>query len=388
MYQHPKHTGIDVRHRATCSTKRGGERCTCSPIYQASVWFAREGKRRKKHFSKLAEAKAWRQDASAAIRAGTLAPPKRTTLDEAAAKWLEGIEAGTITSKSRRPFKPSTVRGYRRSLEQQILPAIGNRRLADLTRQDIQGLADKWLEDGLSASAIGNRLDPLRSIYRRAIKRGEVVVNPTASLDLEAAGTRKAIRIATPVEAHGLLAALPADDRALWATAFYAGLRRGELLALRWSDIDLARSEIRVSRSWDQKAGPIDPKSETSSRTVPLLAVLRDYLDQHKLATGRDGEDLAFGRTATEPPVPSTVRIRALKSWEAAGIESVVGLHDARHTFASTLIDAGTNPKAIQDYMGHSTIQMTFDRYGHLMPGRRDETRKQMDAYLESALSS
>ena len=170
----------------------------------------------------------------------------------------------------------------------------------------------------------------------------------------------------------------------MWGTAFYAGLRRGELLAIRWSEIDLGRSELHVRRSWDQYSGVIDTKSDTSERTVPILGVLRSHLAQHKLATGGRDNDVAFGRTHDLPFVPSTVRSRALRAWKAVGLAPIT-LHEARHTFASLLIDSGANPKAVQEYMGHSTITETFDRYGHLMPGSRNEVRARMDAYLDSA---
>lgn len=158
------------------------------------------------------------------------------------------------------------------------------------------------------------------------------------------------------------------------------------LRGLRWKDVDLAKSEIRVVSSWDAVEGPIDPKSDTSARTIPLLAVLRDYLDEHKMSTGRDGEDLAFGREADRPFIPSTIRNRARTAWREAGCDPIT-LHECRHTFASLLIDAGANPKAVQEFMGHSTITMTFDQYGHLMPGSRVEVRDKVDAYLERAAS-
>jgi integrase len=102
-------------------------------------------------------------------------------------------------------------------------------------------------------------------------QRELVAVNPTTGMQLPAS-RRGRDRIVDPAEAARLLAALPAAERALWATALYAGLRRGELMALRWQDVDLGRSEIRVERSWDQAAGPVEPKSEQSVRTLPLLA--------------------------------------------------------------------------------------------------------------------
>jgi integrase len=167
----------------------------------------------------------------------------------------------------------------------------------------------------------------------------------------------------------------------------YAGLRRGELRALQVRDIDLGQSEVHVERSWDEVAGAIEPKSDAGRRIVPLLAVLRDYLDEHVLRAGRDGGELVFGRTPSKPFVASTMNSRAKRAWKAAKL-SPIGLHECRHTFASLLIDSGVNAKAIQEFMGHATIQMTFDRYGHLMPGSRQEARDRMDAYLGGVLAT
>jgi integrase len=271
-------------------------------------------------------------------------------------------------------------------LDGYVLPALGDFRLSELRRRDVQDLADGLLADGLSASSVRNTLDPLRAIYRRAMQREQVAVNPTSDLELPSS-QRQPVRIATPAEAEALLSALPSDQRATWATAFYSGLRRGELQALRCEAIDLGASTIRVAGSWDQYAGAIDPKSQTSTRTVPLLAVLRDYLDEHLLASGRSGSDLALGRTALDPFVPSTLRSRADRAWEAAGCERIT-LHGCRHTFASLLIASGENPKAVQEFMGHSTITVTFDLYGHLFDGSRDEARTRVDAYLDRELAA
>src|SRR5205807_2695119 len=109
---------------------------------------------------------------------------------------------------------------------------------------------DALTAQGLNASTIGTTLNLLRNIYRRALQRGEVAVNPTTGLEMPAVrGGRD--RIASPDEAARLLAALPAADRPLWSTAMYGGLRRGELMALRVEDVDLAAGKIRVERGWD-----------------------------------------------------------------------------------------------------------------------------------------
>lgn len=391
-------TGIRKLHSKGCRSKAAG-RCNCGAGYEASIYLAREGRKIRRTFGRESEAKAWRADAQAEANAGKLRTPTRLTIRDAAWLWLEGADQGAIRDRSGRPYKPSTLRGYRQALRLRVLPEFGAVRLNEVRRGDVQGLIDRMLGDGLAAGTVRNTLNPLQAIYRHAVRRDLVSVNPTRDLDLPAARGRRE-RIASAAEASVLLAALPAAERAVWATAFYAGLRRGELRALRWSDVDLGRSEIRVQRSWDECEGSLDPKSATSSRTVPILAVLRDYLDAHKIATGREGSDLVFGRTAREAFVASTIDNRAKRAWEGANeaqreaaeeekrepsLLERITLHECRHTFASLLIDANVNAKAIQTFMGHATIEMTFDQYGHLIPGSRDQARELVDSYLDAA---
>ena len=149
--------------------------------------------------------------------------------------------------------------------------------------------------------------------------------------------------------------------------------------------------------------GAIDAKTKAGRRTVPIVEALAPELAQHKLRTGRDGSQLVFGPDGTRPFEPSTVRRRALTAWgwreqrnpnpdgarpryllveRQPDALSPIGLHEARHTFASTLIAAGVNAKAICEAMGHASVTMTFDAYGHLMPGGRDDARARVDAYL------
>jgi integrase len=162
----------------------------------------------------------------------------------------------------------------------------------------------------------------------------------------------------------------------------YGGLRRGELMALRIEDVDLGAGLIHVRRGWDVVEGEIATKSG-KDRRVPIAAVLRDYLDEQLLGLGwREG--LVFGATATSPFTLSPTARRAQKAWEAAKLAKIT-LHECRHTFASLMIAAGVNAKALSTYMGHSTISITLDRYGHLMPGNEVEAAGLLDDYLARA---
>jgi integrase len=376
--------GIRPRHGKLCPSRSGGS-CRCRPTYQANVWSAREGKRRFKTFATLAEAKAWRAEAQVALRSGMMRAGSSVTLHEAAEAWLEGVKSGAIRNRSGHAYKPSAIRGYKTALLTRVLPALGGLRLSEIRRVDLQDFADRLCADGLDPSTVRNALMPLRAIFRRAVARGEVAVNPTSGLELPAMeGARD--RIASPGEAADLLAALPEPDRALWATAMYAGLRRGELLALRWEDVDLAGGVIHVERSWDAKEGAVGPKSRAGRRTVPIPAALRDHLVEHKLRSGRH-VGLVFGTSYAQPFTPSNVRKRANAAWIRAGFEPI-GLHECRHTFASLMIAAGVNAKSLSAYMGHSSVTITLDRYGHLMPGNESEAASLLDAYLARAVAS
>jgi len=376
--------GIRVRHGKLCPSRSGGA-CRCRPTYQASVWSAREGKRLFKTFATLAEAKAWRTEAQVALRRGTIRAGSSRTLRAAAEAWLEGVKSGAIRNRSGHRYKPSAIRGYETALVTRVLPELGGLRFSEVRRVDLQDFADRLCADGLDPSTVRNTLMPLRAIFRRAVARGEVAVNPTSGLELPAMeGVRD--RIASPTEAAELLAALPERDRAIWATAMYAGLRRGELLALRWEDVDLAAGVIHVERSWDAKEGVVGPKSRAGWRTVPIPAVLRDYLVEHKLRSGRH-VGLVFGTSYAQPFTPSNVRKRANAAWARAGLEPI-GLHECRHTFASLMIAAGVNAKSLSAYMGHSSVTITLDRYGHLMPGNETEAASLLDGYLARAVAS
>ena len=372
-------TGIRKLHSKGCRTREGG-RCNCNGGYEASVYLAREGTKLRKTFKAEAEARSWRGDALAAASRGALRSPTRTTLRQAWDAWYAGAKAGTIRNRSGDPFKPSALRAYEGAMRREVLDALGAIRLSELQRADLQEFADRLLARGLSPSAVQVTLLPIRAIVRRAIARDELAVNPCAGLQLPAIrGSRE--RYASPEEAEALIAAVPENDRAIWATAMYAGLRLGELRALRVEDVDLATGVIRVERGWDPSEGAIELKSRAGRRKVPIAAVLRDYLIDYLADCGRQGSELIFGRTAELPFVPNRVQGRADEAWKDAELDRLTP-HEGRHTFASLMIAAGVNAKALSTFMGHANISITLDRYGHLMPGSEAEAAGLLDTYL------
>jgi integrase len=421
-----KPTGIRARHARTCRSKGGG-RCNCDPSYEAWVWSPRDQRKIRKTFATEAAARRWRSDAFSAVSRGGMRASTPTTVREAGIAYIAGMRDGTIRNRSGEPYKPSVIRGYERALEQRIYREFGPVKLSELNGGTLQAYVDRLVAEGMDPSTIRGTLMPLRAICRRACRPGgEVLVNPTRGLEIPASRGKRD-RIATPEEAARLIELLPRLlDRTLWAVAFYAGLRVGELLALRWRDIDLAAGLIRVREAYDAKEHAfIAPKSKAGVRNVPIAAMLRDYLVTWKHVAGGDPDALAFGRTAEEPFNYSALCARASRAWRAVdartceamrrdgkpcGIALTGGrrycglhrdqapadldetptvqpilLHEARHTFASLMIAAGVNAKALSVFVGHSSIQVTFDLYGHLMPGSEAEAAALLDAYLERA---
>jgi integrase len=316
----------------------------------------------------------------------------QVTLREAGASLIIGMRDGSVLSRSGDQYKPSVVRSYEHALRLHIYPDLGGRRLGDVTTGELQALAERLRlkrdpQTGrtLDTSTVRNAFVPLRVLYRRAMVHGQVAVNPTAGIQLGAVRGRRD-RIVAPGIAADLIAAVPESDRAVWASAFYAGLRLGEIRALTWADVDLERMVLRVERSWDAHEGFVAPKSLAGRRVVPIAAVLRRHIVDHaERAAWRNG--LVFGRTSDSPFNVSSLYRRARTAWARADLEGLT-LHEARHTFASLMIAAGVNPKELQVFMGHASVMITLDRYGHLFPGVHAAAAERLDAYIAHAVPS
>jgi integrase len=369
-------TGIQPRHARSCR----GERCTCTPTWQADVWDNAAGRRVRKTFKSKAAAKRWRTDALAAVRAGTLAESRPdTTLRDACEAWLRDARAGVVRARGGDELKPGTLRAYEQALRLRVYPELGTAPFYRLRRAHVQDLADRLVARGCAPATLRATLGALSAVYRRALRRDELQVNPVNGVQVPTV-RNNGDRFATPKEAAALIAAAPDADATVWAAAFYAGLRRGELMALRWTDVDLKAGTLSVTRSWDMEHGPGETKNR-SRRLVPLAGMLRERLAAERLRQP-PGQELCFG-AAGKPFRPDRLQQRADAAWGDAGLDRLT-LHDCRHTFASLAIAAGVNAKALSTYMGHSGVSITLDRYGHLMPGNEAEAAGLLDAYLSA----
>jgi integrase len=208
---------------------------------------------------------------------------------------------------------------------------------------------------GLARQSIVNQVNLLHGIYRHAMRRGWAKVNPVAGVDRpRSAGADPDIRFLDSAELEALLRAAPDDalgptDRTLYVTAAMTGLRQGELVALRWRDVDWPAGVVRVRRSFTRGQFGT-PKSKRSSRAVPLANCVAGELDRHYTRSShRADDDLVFGHPLTGHPLDaSKLRKRFKRALERAGVREV-RFHDLRHTFGTRMAAAGVPLRTLQE---------------------------------------
>jgi integrase len=391
---------VEERHGKDCASRRG-RRCNCAACYRGEVRDASGRKVRSSWSTSRAQALAWEQEATVAVRRGRLRASTPTTVRHAGVALVAGMRSGAILDRSGKPYKPKTVRTYEHALTTYIYPLLGERKVSTLRRADVQGFVEEMRALGAAPSTVHNRLDPLRVIVRRAIDNDELLVDPCARLKMPIVRNNRT-RIEASTTAEALIAALPESEQAFWALALFAGMRRGELRALQVDDIDFEAGLVRVRRGWDDVEGEINPKTFAGARDIPMVGELRRICRTHRLQTGRHGRQLFLGRTPADPFYPSTVRARGLKAWgwkqirnpERDGPDMIwiksrpdalepLTPHEARHCAASYMIAAGMDWKKITEFLGHSDVRTTYNRYGKVVPEDLGPAAAQLDEYFE-----
>ena len=317
-------------------------------------------------------AEAWLRDLLDQARRGTLPGLVRTgaTFADAAAEYLRYAEHD-------RGCKPSTVRGYRSVIEAHLLPAFGDVPVEDLTTDDIES----WISTvDRSARTRNKLLIALHGILERARKIYGLTRN--AAADVEKFPIRRSgdIEVFSPEEILALVrAAASEQDATIYLTAAFTGLRRGELLALRWRDVDFAGNTIRVRASYAD--GALTTPKSGKVRSVPMapeVATALAKLGQRGRST--DDDDLVFLGELGGYVDGSALRRRYDVAVKAAGLRPL-RFHDLRHTFGTRMI-AKADIRRVQEWMGHADIQTTM-KYLHYAP-RPDDARLVAEAFRVS----
>ncbi len=279
--------------------------------------------------------------------------------------------------------KRSTVGEYRSYIEVHLAPFFGQLALDKVTPARVEAFIAAKRREGRATKSILNYLGLLHSIFDFAERRGLVRENPVKHVDKpERPGATPDIRFLDDTELDALIAAVPDDmrgptERAVYLTAAMTGLRQGELLGLRWQDIDWTAGRVRVRRSFVRGEFGT-PKSRRSSRSVPLADEVAGELERHfqRSAYQADG-DLVFCHPETGDPLD---RSRLLKRFKAAGKRAgldQVRFHDLRHTFGTRMAGAGVALRTLQEWMGHRDSKTT-EIYADYQPnaGEADLVRR------------
>jgi integrase len=338
------------------------------------------GERHIQTFSRKKDADEYHATVRVDVRTGThSAPSKSITVAEAAEDWIAFIE---LEGRER-----STVNQYRQHAKYHINPRIGRERLAKLTTPRINKFRDDLLAD-ISRPLARMVLKSLRALLKDAQRRGNVAQNAALGVSIKSASKRKfkvGIDIPTPEEIKRIVHAASGKARPFLLTAIFTGLRSSELRGLRWQDVDLKRGELHVHQRADRFNVMGKPKTESGERPIPLGPLVLNALKEWRLACPKGAHNLVFpnGRGNIENYNNIVERIlqpTLIKAGvvDAAGKAKYKGLHALRHFYASWCInrkkDGGLElpMKVVQERLGHASIVITSDVYGHLFPRSDD----------------
>ncbi len=347
---------------------------------EKTAWVVRytdqDGKPHLKTFKTKKEADAFNVEAQHQVSQGThTADSASVTVAAAAEEWIKGRELDGV--------ERSTQDQYRQHIDLHIVPIIGNVKLSRLTAPMVNTFKETLLETRSRAMA-AKALQSFRSLIADAQRRGLVAQNVARGVSIKARNRDKApVTIPTKADIQTMLEKVSDRWRPLIVTAILTGMRSSELRGLTWGDVDFDKREIRVRQRADKYNALGSPKSKTSRRTIPMTPMVFNTLREWQLACPKGEANLVFPTGRGNVESNANIYNRGMVPLErkcgfigAKATKPKYGLHALRHFYASLIIDQGFSPKKCQTLLGHSSIQMTFDTYGHLFPDPKEDRAK------------
>lgn len=299
------------------------------------------------------------------------------TLGKYLDRWLLDSVRGTV--------RTTTLERYAELVRLHIKPVVGRVKLKNLSPAHVQGLYRDRLDTGLSPATVHKIHIVLHKALKQAVRWNMVPRNVTEAVT-PPRPTPDEIRPLDTSQVAALLSGASGDRlEALYVLAVTTGARQGELLALKWEDLDLERKTLRIRRTLTRSKGTMtlgEPKTKKSRRTVPLTARAVTALKIHRklqleermrLADLYKDRGLVFANEVGNITNPSNLRQRSFtKLLKLAGLPDTTRFHDLRHTCATLLLSRGQHPKLVQELLGHANIAITLDTYSHVLPGMGD----------------
>jgi integrase len=347
-------------------------------------YFAPDGKRHYVSAKRKSDAERALRQAMADADRGFVLEAGTLTIEEYLNRWLTDSVQGTV--------RRSTFVQYESVVRCHLAPALGRLKLKALTSAHVRGLYRMKLDSGLAPRTVQYIHITLHKALKQAVMDGLIPRNVTESVKAPQAH-KKEVSPLNPIQIKALLSAARGDRlEALYVLAIHAGLRRSELLGLKWTDVDLDAGTLSVQRSLDTNGTFNPPKRNKSRRTVKLTGQAVEALKSHRarqneerLRLGSLWEDheLVFPNQVGKPMNADNLYHREFKPLLMKARLSGFTFHSLRHTCATLLLSKNVNPKIVQEMLGHATISQTMDTYSHVMPGMGDVAAEA----LESALS-
>ena len=321
---------------------------------------------------------------------GTFMKPGKTTLAEYLERWMKDY--------ARPNLAPRTVEGYESIIRKHLIPKLGHLLLTQLKPEHLQKYYAELMQSGrcsnrggLSAQTVRHHHTALHKAIQTAVEWGLLTRNVADAVRPPRAAQAEMQTWNEDEIMHFLEAAKATPYYALFYTAIFTGMRRSELMALRWQDVDFILSQIYVNRSIHQlRDGSFifrSPKTAKGRRLVAMppsaILVLQDHYnkvaqDRKVLGVTLRDDDLVFGEADGRPMRPNRIT-RAWPMLAASAGLKVIRLHDARHTHASIMLKKGIHPKIVHERLGHASIAITLDTYSHVSPGLQAAAAKSFD---------
>ena len=313
---------------------------------------------------------------------GSLPSAGRETVGQFLTGWLE--------DSAKPKLRPSTFRSYSDLVRLHLIPTIGHVRLERLTPQQVQAMLNAKGAGGLSPRRVEYIRAVLRAALNQAVRWGLIARN-AAGLSTAPRVIRRPVEVLSPVDAQRFLEAARGDRfEALYTVSLSLGLRQGEVLGLRWQDVDLTARTLSVAHALqrvDRKLQLVQPKTDRSRRTIRMPQVVANALLEHRarqdesrfLAGGRWTETSLIFTTSLGTPLEGINVTRLFQRLLAETGLPRLRFHDLRHSCASLLLAQGVAPRVVMETLGHSQIGLTMNTYTHVMPAVQAEAAEAMD---------